>query len=1003
MKKTILLLFFLYIVALPAISGPADEIIRLQDGHTDTITAVLFSPDSQYIATAANDFTVHIWDFRKDRLLVVFPFFQEIVSMQFSPDSRYFAACTGEKILLWDIRANKIFYPDVSDFFTFTSIAFTGNSTGLIVAGLSQNIKVINLRSLQVTQVLDDSEDDFEHITCINLTPDKKNIIAAGDRTVKRTVWRILMKNLETGALIHYEVARHNGWVKALSFSPDASLVASAAFDGRINFFNTGEKIDFLMTLEEGSKLYPSVSFVPGKKNTIAFLDGEGKLRTGVLKRTTGDDAPGLILEEEGTIGRSGISAFAFSPDAAYLATARGNRLDLWQNGDFRCFASYSGERERFFSLAISPDGKTLAAGGRNIILRDCSTGKVKKEIKNEHAMNYRQLQFINNSTLIARKEAFNGRVTSTGIDIINTEKGSSVILPAGITIAFSMFRQDVIALSRIKYADEGNRYSLEILKLGSNESVMSLEWGQRINALTFSGDGKTVAGGCADGTVRFWKCDTGEVAFKLDQSSGPVIALQYSPDSQYLAYSDTGGLFYLWDVRNKEYIKEEKYHYPVTSLSFSPDSSSVLVVCNDAVYNVACYQKSKGLIIRGHSSHIYMSLFSPDGKKIITTGKDGAVKWWNSTDGRLLATSIAFPSSYLIYSPEGYYETSDKTRESLLWYYNGFFLKGSLLESMNRPDIIARILAGKVYKVPEKEIEAAARQCYPEQYAAAPADPKGPAYTANLKNFRNTGNYGKKYAILIGISDYKNLSGEKNGDGLADLMYADKDAEDFRDFLIEQKRLGEAEWNISCLTNEEATSPRIDLKLSEVLKEAKENDLIFIFFSGHARKHPSTGDLYLLTYDFRPEYNWDGLAHRNLNALIADSKARYIITFIDACFSGYPGNAKGDRDILFSAIDAFKFQENKVIIASSRGEELSHEDSKLGHGVFSYYLLKGLRGEAKELNGDEFVNIDELINYLDDVIPAHTRKGFRNQQHPNEFGVRSEIKYAFPLVIRGK
>lgn len=1011
MKKSILFIlcfFTLYTVfSQPDIAGVpgSREVLRVQDGHTDTIKEVIFSPNSRYIGTAGDDFTVCIWDIKQDRLIGTFPLFKKITGLCFSPDNNYFAVITEDRILLWDIRNNRSSFPNLSDKFSFTSVAFTEDSTNLIIAGLGRNVYFINVASLEVSQVLHDEEDTYNQITYVTLSPDRKHIAAAGAKTVKRTVWRILTKNIETGALTAYEVAKHNGWIQNLSYSQDATLLLSAAYDGRVNFYSTVQGIEYLTTIN-GSPVNPAAHFFPGKNDMFAYLDEEGLIRTGILSKEEDAYSSSLDIKRAGTIGKPGASAFAFSPDGIYIAASYGNQLIIRDSRSFEVVKSYSGLRETFYSAAFSPDGTKAATGGKNIMLWDCSTGKLIRKIENSHDMIYKKLHFVKNSTLIAGKETFEGELFRAGIDIFNLETGNAAPLPTGTATAFSAYKvynKDYIAFSEVQYGEETLKYVVKVLETESNKSIVLAECDSRINAIACSGNGKFVAGGLIDGTIRFWNIAERKLDFTLDRSNGPIIALCLSPDGKYLASSDSTGMFYLWDVKKKSLLKEEKKSSPFTSLFFSPDGKRIIAGGNRAAYNIACDRKSKEVILSGHSSAVYMGQFSPDGKKIITVSKDGTLKWWQGSEARLLATALVFPDSYLIYSPAGYYYTPDTNSELISWYYNRLFLKESIRDSMKRPDIIKQVLAGIKFAVPEKEFEKITKKYTHERYADALTDEKGPLYTDTIETYGTMNEYNKKYAILIGISDYEELTLETRRADLLDLKYAHKDALAFEQFLKDQKELGSGEWDITCITNEEATNAKLDNTLSRVLTDAKENDLIFIFFSGHARKHPSTNDLYLLTYDFDPNYYRDGYDYRDMNRLIKESKARYIITFIDACFSGHPGGAKGEKDPLLHSINALQLPENKVIIASSRGEELSFEDDKIKQGVFTYYLLKGLNGYAKETNNNRYVEIQELISYLEKEIPAHARKEFKREQHPYEFGVKSEIRYNFPLAVRAR
>ena len=71
-----------------------------------------------------------------------------------------------------------------------------------------------------------------------------------------------------------------------------------------------------------------------------------------------------------------------------------------------------------------------------------------------------------------------------------------------------------------------------------------------------------------------------------------------------------------------------------------------------------------------------------------------------------------------------------------------------------------------------------------------------------------------------------------------------------------------------------------------------------------------------------------------------------------------------------------------RVVLAASRANEVSAERPDMQHGVFTYYLLEGLRGKA-DIDGDNIITIDELYNYVSQKVPAATAQN----QHPVKRG----------------
>jgi uncharacterized caspase-like protein len=70
------------------------------------------------------------------------------------------------------------------------------------------------------------------------------------------------------------------------------------------------------------------------------------------------------------------------------------------------------------------------------------------------------------------------------------------------------------------------------------------------------------------------------------------------------------------------------------------------------------------------------------------------------------------------------------------------------------------------------------------------------------------------------------------------------------------------------------------------------------------------------------------------------------------------------------------------VIITASSANEVSVEKDELGHGVFTYYLMQGLRGSA-DTDADGLVTVDEAYRYVSEKVPAATGQ----EQHPVKKG----------------
>ncbi|HUS00462.1 MAG TPA: caspase family protein, partial [Chitinophagaceae bacterium] len=241
----------------------------------------------------------------------------------------------------------------------------------------------------------------------------------------------------------------------------------------------------------------------------------------------------------------------------------------------------------------------------------------------------------------------------------------------------------------------------------------------------------------------------------------------------------------------------------------------------------------------------------------------------------------------------------------------------------------------------------------------------------------RTTGNMpaaakGKVYALVIGISKYLQKD-------IPELQFADRDAQVFADFLRSKAGGMLPEENIQLLINEKATSSAIYDAIYWLKTTCKKDDLVFFYFSGHGDVENLTmyKNGFLICYDTPPN-NYVNLSlsvdylNDIANTLSAETMAN-IVLITDACHSGKLAGSKHKGNLLVGKqLRAVKDAEkNKEIrIASCDADQLSNEmeDWGGGRGVFSYYLINGLKGLAdKEKDG--IITLDEIKKYLDNSL----------------------------------
>ncbi|HCY43685.1 MAG TPA: hypothetical protein DHV48_20520 [Prolixibacteraceae bacterium] len=198
-------------------------------------------------------------------------------------------------------------------------------------------------------------------------------------------------------------------------------------------------------------------------------------------------------------------------------------------------------------------------------------------------------------------------------------------------------------------------------------------------------------------------------------------------------------------------------------------------------------------------------------------------------------------------------------------------------------------------------------------------------------------------FAVVVGIADYEG--------SLADLNFSDDDARLFYNHLRQALPNEMAAGKSVLLLNQNATRTNIINALQKVFSQSTENDFIIFYFSGHG----SPGN-------FCPtDYTRQQLSHEIVKNYFKNAKARYRVCIADACFSGSIGSASNSNQIEASTS---QLQDARLaVIMSSKPYQTSAETAALRQGVFSYYLIKGLKGAA-DMNHDSYITMGELLLY---------------------------------------
>ncbi len=232
-------------------------------------------------------------------------------------------------------------------------------------------------------------------------------------------------------------------------------------------------------------------------------------------------------------------------------------------------------------------------------------------------------------------------------------------------------------------------------------------------------------------------------------------------------------------------------------------------------------------------------------------------------------------------------------------------------------------------------------------------------------------------YAVVIGIEQYR--------DKLPKADFADHDAQIMGEYLT--KVLGYQEENVVVRLNERAARTDLEKYFEHWLPNRLEKEsTVFVYYSGHGAPNPKTGEAYLVPYDGDPTFlESTGYPLRRLYEKMAKLPAKEVVVVLDSCFSGAGGRsviAKGMRPVGLSVESPILASGKTVVLAASAGDQVSSTYDQKGHGLLTYFFLKGLQGDADQ-NKDNRIDLGELYGYLTPQVERVARREFNNEQTP--------------------
>ena len=378
-------------------------------------------------------------------------------------------------------------------------------------------------------------------------------------------------------------------------------------------------------------------------------------------------------------IGKGTVNDLAYSPDSTILAVASSTGTWLYDTNSGNELALLTKNREGANSIGFSPDGKTLATAGGNELVRiwNVKTRKLMHTFFGlRRSIDHLRVHFSSDgNTLVGwhdngmriwdiEKSVFKQDMNihfERQSDITFHSDGISIVNGNHKTIRYQDFSADTKKEKNSEHKiNDAHKESItcvsvspdgKMIASGSRDKTVRL-WNAETEALhktlkgnwkpilslTFSHDGSSIASTSADKTVRVWNVDTGRRTHTFKTNSEYLHRVVFSPNGKTLASSSFDGIIHQWDLKkgkHKNTIVGHGRGFASKNIVFSHDKITAATTYGDnhiILYDVNTQEMQA--LLTGHKKRVNCLSFSSDGKILASGSQDKTIRLWDVTTG---------------------------------------------------------------------------------------------------------------------------------------------------------------------------------------------------------------------------------------------------------------------------------------------------------------------------------------------------------------------------------
>jgi WD40 repeat protein/serine/threonine protein kinase/tetratricopeptide (TPR) repeat protein len=565
-----------------------------------------------------------------------------VPAVSWSPDGRRLASAGGDGMIkIWDTTTGRELATLRGHRGSLSLLAWSPDGRRLASSGEPGTILLWDPDTGQVTARLPRPS---PKVRSLSWAPDSRRLVSIGYyRTVR--LW-----DADTGR--QTDVFRGPTRCEVASWSPDGRLIALAGEGPKVLLRDTQSKRETILRTGHTGWIR-ALSWDP-RARLLASGSAGGVIRLG--------DVAGL--REVGVLrGHTGaVTSVAWGPDGCRLASASTDQtVRVWDVKTQKETATLRGHTSGVNGITWSPDGRRLASAGNDQTVRvwEMGTGPDPSLLRGPPG-----------SLTAVSWGPDSRRLASAGVDgtirVWDADAGKQLAVLSVPTHRVSRTHSHSNAVCALGWSPDGRRLasggqdgSLRLWDVATRKGTTLYSGDDNIvNAVSWNPDGRRLASWDYSMALKVWDTNSGKLLLTLYRSSYGVSALSWGPGGRRLASGEGDGTVRLWDVDGRRQLARLRGHAgAVTAVSWSRHGRRLATASTDQTIKIWDVRERRELVtLRGLGLSVYSVSWSSDGRRLASASSDNTLKLWDTETGRetLSLRGHASEVSGVSWSPDG-------------------------------------------------------------------------------------------------------------------------------------------------------------------------------------------------------------------------------------------------------------------------------------------------------------------------------------------------------------